>query len=137
MVDGIWYVAIEIEYMTDSKIQSFTDLRVWQEGHTLVILIYKETEHFPQREIFGLTNQMRRAAVSFTSNIAEGFTRNTTKDKLHFYAMARGSLVELQNQLLVARDVGLLSASVYSKIHLQTVVAHKLINAFAKSLKKT
>lgn len=77
--------------MTDDekpKISSFTDLNTWKEGHKLVIWIYKITENFPQKEIFGLTNQMRRAAVSVTSNVAEGFSRFTAKDKHHFYSIA-------------------------------------------------
>ena len=60
----------------DNKIHSFTDLNVWKEGHKLVLLIYKHTKDFPKDETFGLTNQLRRAATSFTSNIAEGFSRN-------------------------------------------------------------
>lgn len=123
--------------MNKGKIESFTDLRVWQEGHALVVLIYKETEKFPQSEVFGLTSQMRRAAVSFTSNVAEGFARISTKDKLHFYAIARGSLIELQNQLLIARDIGLLGTEIYATIYDQTVIAHKLLNAFAKALKNS
>lgn len=70
------------------KIKSFTDLRAWREGHKLVLMIYKETENFPSKEIFSLTNQMRRAAISITSNIAEGFSRNTAKEKYQFYSMA-------------------------------------------------
>ena len=87
------------------KIRSFTDLDAWREGHRLVIDIYKITREFPKEELFGLTNQLRRAAVSFTSNIAEGFSRNSYKEKLQFYSIALGSLTEVQNQLLVARDV--------------------------------
>ena len=64
-----------------SKIKSFTDLYAWQEGHKLVLMIYKATEDFPSKEVFGLTNQMRRSVVSVTSNIAKGFGRNTNKDK--------------------------------------------------------
>ncbi len=66
---------------TKSKIKSFTDLYAWKEGHKLVLMIYKITEKFPQKEMFGLISQMRRSAVSITSNTAEGFSRNTNKDK--------------------------------------------------------
>lgn len=63
------------------KIRTFSDLNAWKEGHKLVLEIYRITEKFPNKEQFGLISQMRRAAVSITSNIAEGFSRNTSKDK--------------------------------------------------------
>lgn len=59
------------------RIKSFTDLRVWQNGHKLVLKIYQVTQKFPKEEIFGITNQLRRTGISFTSNIAEGFSRNS------------------------------------------------------------
>lgn len=86
-------------------IQRFTDLRVWQEAHTLVLEIYTASKVFPKEELFGLTSQMRRAAVSITSNIAEGFVRQTKNDKVNFYTTALASLSELRSQLLVARDL--------------------------------
>lgn len=64
------------------KIRKFTDLKTWQEGHRLVIFLYKLTDKFPQKEQFSLTDQMRRAVVSVTSNIAEGFGRNGKKEKI-------------------------------------------------------
>ena len=88
------------------KIESFTDLVVWQESHKLVVSLYKATETFPQTEIFGLTNQMRRCVISITSNIAEGFGRQSYKERVQFYSIAKGSNLELQNQLLAARDIG-------------------------------
>ena len=63
----------------NNKIQKFTDLLAWQEGHRLVLMVYKETKNFPLEEKYGLIDQMRRAAVSFTSNIAEGFSRKSSK----------------------------------------------------------
>lgn len=77
------------------KIQSFTDLNAWKEGHLLVILVYKITKSFPKDELFGIVNQMRRCAVSITSNIAEGFSRQTFKEKVQFYCISLGSLTEL------------------------------------------
>jgi len=88
------------------KIKSFTDLIAWKEGHKLVLNIYEITNHFPSKETFGLTSQIRRCVVSITSNVAEGFSRRTTKDKIQFYTMAQRSLTESQNQLLITRDVG-------------------------------
>lgn len=119
----------------DIKIKDFKDLYSWQEGHKLVLLIYKLTEGFPQKEMFGLTNQMRRAAVSITSNIAEGFSRRSYKDKSQFYSMALGSLTELQNQLLVAKDIGYLSSSAFDKTSEQTVIVSKLLNGLIKKSK--
>jgi four helix bundle protein len=114
------------------KIKSFTDLHAWQEGHKLVLMVYKETENFPQKEVFGLTNQMRRAAVSATSNIAEGFSRNSAKEKYQFYCMAQGSITELQNHLMIARDVGYLDQKKFDKLAEQTISVHKLINGLKK-----
>ena len=68
--------------MENQKIHNFTDLNVWKESHKLMLLAYKLTAIFPENEKFGLTNQMRRAAVSVESNIAEGFARNSSKDKV-------------------------------------------------------
>lgn len=115
-----------------NKIRSFTDLFAWQEGHKLVIDIYKETNNFPSKEAFGLINQMRRAAVSITSNIAEGFSRNTIKDKCQFYSMAQGSLTEIQNQLLISHDVGYLNKESFNKLSEQTIVVNKLINGLKR-----
>jgi len=89
--------------MVNNKIITFTDLNTWKEGHKLVLMVYKTTDKFPSKETFSLIDQMRRAAVSLTSNIAEGFTRAGIKEKIQFYLMAKGSLTELQNQLYVAK----------------------------------
>lgn len=78
---------------------------VWQRGHQLVLKIYKVSESFPKKEIYSLTDQLRRAAVSMTSNIAEGYGRTAVKDKCHFYVISMGSVREMQNQLMIARDL--------------------------------
>ena len=114
------------------KTESFTDLIAWKEGHALVLLIYNVTERFPKEEVFGLTNQIRRAAVSITSNIAEGFSRVGVDDKKKSYAIALGSLTEVQNQILVGRDLRYISSSEFSKIAQQTVTVSKLINGLRK-----
>jgi four helix bundle protein len=115
------------------KIQSFTDLIAWQEAHKLVLQVYKQTKKFPKEELFALVSQMRRAVISISSNIAEGFSRKTIKDKNNFYSMAQGSLTELQNQLLASRDIGYMDQESFCKIADQTVVVHKLINGLLKS----
>jgi len=118
--------------MEGKTIKSFTELNAWKEGHKLVLLIYKETERFPDTEVFGLTSQMRRCAISITSNIAEGFSRITVRDKNNFFSMALGSLTELQNQLLIAKDIKYLEKDVFGLIASQTVVVSKLINGLRK-----
>ena len=85
-----------------STINSFRDLRVWQAGMTLVEEVYRLTQSFPTYESYGLTNQVRRAAVSVPSNIAEGHTREHTKEYLHHISMAQASLAELQTQVEIA-----------------------------------
>ncbi len=115
------------------KIRSFTDLDAWKEGHKLVLTIYDETKSFPKEEVFGLTSQIRRAAVSITSNIAEGFSRKSYKEKLQFYSMSLGSVTEVQNQLLIAKDVGYLSTNQFDKAAQQSVKVHKIINGLIKS----
>ena len=117
------------------KIESFQDLIAWQKGHALVLDIYRISKLFPKDEQFALTSQMRRAAVSVTSNIAEGFSRRTLKDKTSFYHMSLGSLTELQNQVIIAWDLGYCSSDDYAIIYLQTVEEHKIINALIKSLR--
>lgn len=118
------------------KIQKFTDLITWQEGHKLVLLIYKEIKSFPIEERFGLSDQMRRAVVSITSNVAEGFTRKSAKEKCQFYFIAKASLTEIQNQLLIARDVGYLNENAFSKIAEQSVVVNKLLSGLLKSTRE-
>lgn len=111
----------------NNKIKFFTDLIVWQKGHDLVIKIYYVTKNFPKEEIFSLTNQMKRAAISITSNIAEGFGRQTFKEKIQFYYMSQGSLTELKNQLLIARDIAYISKNDFDSLTEQINLTHKLL----------
>ena len=117
---------------TKQKIHSFTDLEAWKKAHALVVNIYLHTKKYPKDEQFGITNQMRRAAVSITSNIAEGFSRISPKEKAQFYAIAQGSLTELQNQLLISRDVGYVTPLEHREIESQVITVHKLINGLSK-----
>ena len=117
----------------DSKtIRSFTDLDAWKEGHKLALIMYEVTKTFPKEEIFSLIMQMRRAAVSITSNIAEGFSRQSYKEKLQFYSISLGSLTELQNQSLVARDVKFMSEVDFQRIAQQSLRVSKLVNGLIK-----
>jgi len=121
--------------MQKERTTSFTNLNSWKEGHKVVLQIYKITRDFPKEEVFGLVSQMRRAAVSVTSNIAEGFSRKGKNEKGQFYLVSLGSITELQNQLLVARDVGYIFADKFTEVANQTVVAHKLVSGLIKSIK--
>lgn len=121
--------------MYGDKIKSFTDLHAWQEGHKLVIAVYKVTKSFPRDERFGLIEQMCRCVVSITSNIAEGFSRKSKKEKAQFFYMALGSVTELQNQLLVTRDIGYISRNIFLDLAQQTIIVNKLINGLIKSSK--
>lgn len=117
------------------KIRTFTDLDAWKEGHVLVLMVYKITGNFPKEEIFGLVSQMKRCVISITSNIAEGFSRQSYKEKLQFYSMALGSVTELQNQLLVARDVGFMTNNAFEELSNQAIKVHKIINGLIKKCK--
>jgi len=120
-----------------NKIKNFTDLNAYKEAHKLVLIIYKVTNKFPKEERYGLINQMRRATVSITSNIAEGFSRNTIKDKCQFYTLAQGSLTELQSQLLISRDLSYLTREDFNQIANQTVIVNKLINGLKRIKNQT
>lgn len=118
------------------KIQGFTDLEAWRAAHVLYVSVYKTTKKFPKDELFGLTSQIRRAALSVSSNIAEGFGRSPrSADRVHFYTMARGSLTEVQNQLFAARDVELLKKDGFLTLYNQSITAHKLLNGLISATK--
>jgi four helix bundle protein len=91
--------------MTRPAATSFEDLLVWQKSHQLALLIYRVTADFPKHELYGLVQQMRRAAVSVPANIAEGFKRRGRSDKARFYNIAQGSLEELRYYIILSRDL--------------------------------
>lgn len=84
----------------------FTDLVVWQKAHAFVLAAYRVTNAFPRSELYGLTSQFRRAAVSIAANIAEGFKKRSPSDKARFLNIAQGSLEECQYYLILAKDLG-------------------------------
>lgn len=95
------------------KIYSFEKLEVWKESVVLVKHIYSITELFPVEEKFGLRNQLWRASISISSNLAEGTSRRTQKDKAHFTTISFSSAMEVLNQLIIGRDLGLISENDY------------------------
>jgi four helix bundle protein len=122
-------------YQVSGKIRNFTDLEAWKIGHKLVLSIYRLTEKFPKAEMFGLSIQLRRAAVSFTSNMAEGFSRATWKDKAHLYSIALGSLTEVENQLHIARDLGYCDDDQFTQLASNTERLNRLTNGLIKKSK--
>lgn len=118
--------------ITKVRIQTFKDLDAWKEGHKLVLIVYKITKEFPRDELFALTSQMRRCVVSITSNIAEGFSRQSYKEKVQFYSMALGSVTELQNQLMIAKDLGYIEKDIFEQDDAQAIKVHKILNGLIK-----
>ena len=92
------------------KINDYKDLLVWKKSMNLVIDVYDTTRQLPKDEIYGISNQMRRAAVSIPSNIAEGYGRQTPKSYVHFLTVARGSIYELETQLLICKKIHQISS---------------------------
>jgi len=117
----------------ENKIINFTDLNAWKEGHKLVLMIYEITKKFPKNEIFGLVDQMRRCSVSITSNLAEGYGRYSYKDKLQFFRISAGSITELQNQLIISRDVKFINLKEFGLMHEQSVTTLKILNGLIRS----
>jgi four helix bundle protein len=117
--------------MTSAK--NFHDLQVWQKAHKFVLNIYSITKNFPAEEKYGLTSQLRRAAVSAPSNIVEGFKRQGVKDSLHFYTIAEASLEESRYQILLARDLQYLTTEIHAKLENQAEEISKMLYAFKKS----
>lgn len=120
-----------------SKILLFTDLKAWQESHVLVKSVYEFLAALPKEERFGLADQLRRASISITSNIAEGFSRRGAKEKMQFYYIALGSLTEVQNQLILAQDVGYMDEQRRDKMLEQSVLAQKLLNGLIRSIRES
>lgn len=118
-----------------SKIKDFDDLEAWKSSHLLVIDIYKLTRDFPKTETFGLTSQLRRAAVSITSNIAEGFGRKSVKEKIQFYYVAQASMNEFKNQLIISRDIEYLDLNKFNGVISRADRAHMIIRGLIRKTK--
>ena len=115
----------------NGKIVAFTDLVAWKEGHKLALLGYPVTNEFA-RTAFVLADQIRKCFISITSNVAEGFSRRTNKDKMQFYYIALGSITELQSQLLLVRDLKYMTSEKFTELTDQTYYVHKLIFGLIK-----
>jgi four helix bundle protein len=113
----------------------YQDLIAWQKAKALAAEIYRSTDLFPKTEVYGLTSQLRRAAVSIASNIAEGQGRLTKGEFCHFLGQARGSLLELETQLSIAVDLGFLGAEQFKKLEQQTSEVRRLLNGLIESMR--
>jgi four helix bundle protein len=114
---------------------SYSDLQVWQKAIDLVVEIYGHTPTFPKEEIYGLTSQIRRSAISIPCNIAEGQGRLTRGEFKHFLGQARGSLLELQTQLTIARKLAFLDEASTSRLTESSTEIHRMLNGLLQSLK--
>ena len=115
----------------EKKITSYKDLIVWQRAVELVVAIYDLTSDFPAQEQYGLTSQMRRAAVSVPSNIAEGKTRGTRKDFHHFITIAFASCAELETQLLIAHKLSFGKSEKFAKVDSVFSEVARMLNSLA------
>ena len=115
------------------QLQSFEQLESWQKAQDLAVDVYSLGRLFPKDELFGLTSQIKRASSSVSANIAEGFGRRTAKDKLQFYRIAYGSLLETKNFLYLAAKLGFITTDQLTDILTKVVVAQKLLNGLIRS----
>ncbi|MFA5393396.1 MAG: four helix bundle protein [Candidatus Ratteibacteria bacterium] len=120
---------------TNEAVRPHKKLEVWQKSIELTEIIYKITSLFPKEEIYGLTNQMRRCAVSVASNIAEGAARNSTKEFLQFLSISQGSLSELDTQLEISLKLNYLNERNYKDTVSLTTTTFKLISGLVRKLK--
>jgi four helix bundle protein len=120
-----------------NDIRTYRHLLVWQKGIALVTLLYQETKIFPREEVYGLTSQMRRCAVSIPSNIAEGHGRSTRKEYLRYLEVALGSLRELQTQIIIARNLTFLGTDAHSRLDSSTLELERMLTSLQRSLRKS
>lgn len=113
----------------------FTKLFAWQKSHELTIKTYQIVKNFPKHEQFALSDQMRRCSNSIAANIAEGYSQNTRLSKSRYYSIARGSLTELQNHLLLAEKVKYIDQETLDSMINLTIEVHKLINGMLHTIK--
>jgi four helix bundle protein len=120
--------------LRDNVKTTHRDLEVWKEGIALAKLVYEESRHLPKDELFGLTSQMRRAAVSVPSNVAEGAARGTLKEFRHYLFVSRGSLAELETLTIIAHNAGYLSEEAKVGLRQQISYVSSLLQGLLSSL---
>ena len=122
--------------MKENMVRTHRDLDVWKKTIDLVTLIYKYTAEYPKDEVYGLTSQIRRCAVSIPSNIAEGSARTTKKDFSYFLAIALGSVAELETQLIISRNLNFLSEAVLDELISELISIRRMTLGLRKSINK-
>jgi four helix bundle protein len=122
--------------VVEKEIKSFEDLEAWQIAHKLALEVYKVTKIFPKDELYGIISQLRRAVLSITSNIAEGFSRYHYNDKIRFYYNARGSVSEVKNCLILSKDLDYIIKEEYQKLSNEIERVLKVINGLIRSIEK-
>ena len=117
------------------SMRDFRTLRIWEKAHQLTLMIYKDTAGFPKSELYGLVNQLRRAAISVPSNIAEGCGRSSDADFARFLQIAMSSASEVEYQLILARDLGYLEEDAYQKHYREVESVKKMLAIFIKRVR--
>jgi four helix bundle protein len=117
--------------------KDFHQLKVWEKAHQLALAIYKITGSFPKEEMYGLTSQIRRASMSIPTNIAEGCGRQTDAEFARFLQIGMGSASETEYLILLARDLGYISAEKFDNLHDATEEVKRMLASFLKTLRKT
>ena len=129
-------MSVLIVSMEEKMVQSYKDLIVWQRAMDVVIEVYKLVKLLPKEETYALSDQMRRSAVSIPSNIAEGQGRNSTKEYLQFLSIAKGSICELETQLIICNNTNYLTAEQTAAVEEMLQETGKMLNALMKKLRQ-
>ncbi len=122
--------------MERNKSNNFEDVVVWQKAHQFVLNVYTTTKLYPKDELFALTSQYRRAAVSIAANIAEGYGKKGINDKLRFYNIAEGSINECKYYIILSRDLDYVNAIDSDLLYQELTIIQKLLSAYSASIKK-
>ena len=115
--------------------KDFRTLKVWEKSHAIVLAVYKATQSFPKSEVYGMTSQIQRAAVSVPTNIAEGCGKDSDAELARYFKIAMGSSSELEYLLLLAHDLNYLTDDHYNQLQVNLVEVRKMLNAFIQKLK--
>ena len=127
-------LAYDIKTLSRMQTKCFQDLVAWQKAHAFVLAVYQLSSHFPAHERFGLCSQFQRAAVSIPANIAEGYRKLGTADKLRFLNIAQGSLEECRYYVILSRDLGYMDINSYESLAIQLEEVSKVLNGYCRGI---